>query len=75
MLKSRTVSGNGPVTMSVSFLIPMHEFEWLLPQTVAGRYGHDEVNHERQLAGVEMDNQQAARHEYQQPALKSHWLV
>jgi len=26
--------------MSVSFLIPIHDFEWLFPQAVAGRYVH-----------------------------------
>lgn len=47
LLKSRTVSGNGPVTMSVSFLIAMHEFEWLLSQAMAGRYGHRHADGQR----------------------------
>lgn len=51
LLKSRTVSGNGPVTMITSFLIPMHEFEWLLPQAVADRYGHVARADDRQLYG------------------------
>ncbi len=61
-------SGNSPVTMSVSFLIPMHEFGWLFRQAVAGRYGHDAEGYEWLLTGVELDYRQTASREDPQTA-------
>lgn len=54
--------------MGVSLLISMHEFEWLLSQAVADRYGHDAENHDRLLNGVKLVGPKADRREHPQPA-------
>jgi hypothetical protein len=35
----------------------MHQFERLLPQTLADRYGHDGAGHDRPPTGIELDHQ------------------